>query len=354
MVLPIPMRMPSLRAEHPARASLRLTAARDIVVRVWKQSEEDNVLFLAGGLAFNVLLALVPFVLLLIAGLSFFLNREPGEAAKTVSELVEGFLPQNAPSASTLLSGIVTDVLKTRGAVSLYAALGFAWFSTRLFGSLRSVLALIFDGTDRGIVSGKLFDLLATVIATFAVVTYVVLSTYLDLATTEGLSLLTRIGMRESAMSGISYVGGRLLANSVVFLLFYALYRGLPRRRPTMRVAAVGAGTAALLFELARHLFALLVSRFDPSSLYTGTIAAIVATVFWTYYSGLLFMIGGEVAQAYELRRGVLAQRQTMESPGMPIPVAPLPDRTAGTTASSETERDVARTIVTTTGKKSK
>lgn len=271
----------------------------------------------------------MPFVLLLIAGLSFFLNREPGEAARTVSALVEGFLPQGAPSASTLLRDIVADVLKTRGTVSLYAAVTFAWFSTRLFGSLRSVLALIFDGTDRGIVAGKLFDFAATIVATFAVVTYVVFSAYLDLATNRGVSFLLRIGLRESAMGSISYLFGRLLANAVVFMLFYALYRGLPRRRPTMRVAAVGAAAAALLFEIARHLFAMLVAHADPSSLYTGTIAAIVATVFWTYYSALLFMIGGEVAQAYDLRRGLLAERQKKEAPGVPVPVPALPDRTA-------------------------
>ncbi len=271
----------------------------------------------------------MPFVLLLIAGLSFFLNREPGEAAKTVAGLVEGFLPQNATAGTTLLRDIVADVLKTRGTVSLYAAVTFAWFSTRLFGSLRSVLALIFDGTDRGIVAGKVFDFVATIVATFAVVTYVVFSTYLDLATNRGVSFLLRIGLRESAMGNISYVLGRVIANAVVFMLFYALYRGLPRRRPSMRVASVGAASAAALFEIARHLFALLVAHADPSSLYTGTIAAVVATVFWTYYSSLLFMIGGEVAQAYELRRGLLAERQRKEAPGVPLPVPSLPDRAA-------------------------
>jgi membrane protein len=172
---------------------------------------------------------------------------------------------------------------------------------------VRSVLALIFDGTDRSIVAGKAFDFLATIVATFAVVVYVVVSAYIDLATTRGVALLRDVGLRESAMSGVSYVLGRLLAVSVVFALFYALYRGLPQRRPPVRVAFVGATTAALLFEIARHVFAIVVRASDPSSLYTGSIAAVVAVVFWTYYSAFLFLIGGEVAQAYELRRSELA-----------------------------------------------
>jgi membrane protein len=275
----------------------------DVLRRVWFQSAEDNVLFLAGGLAFNVLLALVPFALLSIAGIAWLLGSQPEEAARTVGGLLQAFLPNDSATASELLNGIVTDVLRTRGAVGLYAAITFAWFSTRLFGSLRSVLALIFDGTDRGIVAGKVFDLVATVIATGAVVIYIVISTYLDLATTRGLQLLMNVGLREDAMSGIAYVSGRALAVTVIFMLFYALYRGLPRRRPSRRTALIAASAAAALFEVARYLFAILVRHFDPSSLYTGTIAAVVAVVFWTYYGALLFLLGGEIAQAVELRR---------------------------------------------------
>lgn len=270
-------------------------------------------LFLAGGLAFNVLLALLPFVLLLISGLSFLLGSETTAAANTVTALVDRLLPSGVNAAGELLRGIVADVLNTRGAVTAYSAIGFAWFSTRLFGSLRSVLALIFDGTDRGIVAGKVFDFVATIIATVAIVVYVVISTYVDLATSRGLALLQETGVRSEAMGFVGYLLGRLMALTVVFILFYAMYRGLPRRRPSRRTAAVGALTASVFFEIARHLFVLFVARFDPSSLYSGTIAALVAIVFWTYYGALLFLIGGEVAQAFDLRRSELAALQQAE-----------------------------------------
>ena len=73
--------MTSPRNRHPLKISLtRVEPLGDIVRRVWNQSAEDNVLFLAGGLAFNILLALVPFVLLLISGLSFLLGSEIAQA----------------------------------------------------------------------------------------------------------------------------------------------------------------------------------------------------------------------------------------------------------------------------------
>ena len=283
--------------------SLKVEALKDYARRIWNQSGEDNVFFLAGGLAFNILLALVPFALLLISGTSFVLGREPADAASTIIGLIDSLLPRDAPAPTQLLTQIVEDIMRTRGSVGLYSAITFAWFSTRLFGSLRSVLALIFDGTDRGIVAGKLFDFGATIVATFAVAVYVVFSAYLTLATTRGAELLVRFGLAEGAMGALTYSFGRIIAVLVIIMLFFSLYRGLPRRRPPVRTAIVAATTAGVLFELARYGFALLVKRADPSSLYTGTIAAVVGVVFWVYYAALLFLIGGEVAQAYDLRK---------------------------------------------------
>lgn len=248
-------------------------------------------------------MALVPFALLLISGTSFVLGREPADAAATITGLIDMLLPQGSDAPSNLLRQLVEDVMRTRGTVGLYSAISFAWFSTRLFGSLRSVLALIFDGSDRGIVAGKLFDLGATLVSTLAVAVYVLFSAYLGLATSRGAALLVSFGLAEGAMGTLGYVIGRLVAITVIVGLFFALYRGLPRRRPPVRTAFVAAAVAGVLFECARYAFALLVKEADPSSLYTGTIAAVVGVVFWVYYSALLFLIGGEVAQAYDLRR---------------------------------------------------
>lgn len=322
--------MTSPRKRHPLKISLaRAEPLGDIVRRVWNQSAEDNVLFLAGGLAFNILLALVPFVLLLISGLSFLLGRQPEEAARTVMGLLDQLLPRNSPVGAELLRTLVSDVLRTRGAVTIYSAIGFAWFSTRLFASLRSTLALCFDGTDRGIVAGKLFDFLATAVATLAVVLYVVISFYLDLATTQGLRLLVQMGLRESAMSWLAYFIGRSIAIALIVGLFFSLYRGLPRRRPSVRTSMVGAITAAVLFEAMRSGYTFLMAQTDAGTLYTGTIAAIVTVVFWTYYSSLVFLLGSEIAQAYDLRRGELALRQHKEAPTHEVPGVALPDRAA-------------------------
>src|SRR4051812_9477445 len=66
---------------------------RDYAKRVWDNSGEDNVLFLAGGIAFNILLAAVPFVLLLIWFLTFLLNKSSAGATEVVTHYLDRLVP---------------------------------------------------------------------------------------------------------------------------------------------------------------------------------------------------------------------------------------------------------------------
>ena len=72
--------------------------------------------------------------------------------------------------------------------------------------------------------------------------------------------------------------------------------------------AAIGGLTSAVLFEIARSAFTIVVHRVNPASIYTGTLAAVIVVVFWVYYAALIFVIGGEVSQVHEARRAALGQ----------------------------------------------
>jgi membrane protein len=275
---------------------------RDYLRRLYNGFGDDNGFFLAGGVAFSLLLALVPLVLLLVVGLSFALGRHPEQAMETVVDLSQRFLPPNAFEASAVLRTMVEDVLRTRGAVGIGALLGFLWTSTRLFGSLRAVLSIVLDRSERGIVAGKLFDVVASFATTGLVVLWAVVSSYVALVGERGSALLSRLGLQVSAIGALGYVAGRALSFLLLAFTFYALYRGLPQRRPSREAALLAAGCAALGFELARHLYTLALGVVSPGTLYTGTIAVIVSVVFWMYYAAVLFVLGAEVAQAHELR----------------------------------------------------
>lgn len=290
-------------------------AVKDYARRLWDVAGEDNISFLAGGIAFNLLLAAVPFTLLLLSGLGYLLNESPEQSSNTVWGFIDNLMPPHATPNDAQLHTILDGVIKARGSVGLFGAIAFIWFSTRLFGTLRSVLGEVFD-IEQGLdfIKGKLFDIKITVVSTVLFVAYAVLSAYLKIATNKALGALSTVGFQSSFRIRVEYWLGNLLALMFITGMFFALYKFLPSRRIRWQPALVGALFTSFLFELAKQLFTAYVGSFNPGSLYAGTLYGIVIAVFWVYYAALIFILGGEVGQVYELRRTRRLQRETFES----------------------------------------
>ena len=86
---------------------------------------------------------------------------------------------------------ILRDVVRTSGRVGLLSAAAFVWFSTRLFGTLRSVLVRVFElGQGRGIVVGKLYDVGYTLVSSVLIIAYLTLSAYMAIMRGQGSAAL--------------------------------------------------------------------------------------------------------------------------------------------------------------------
>ena len=284
---------------------------RDYAKRVWDNAGEDNVLFLAGGIAFNILLAAVPFVLLLVWFLTFLLDKTSANATEVVTHYIDRLLPARDEIANAQARKIITDILSAQSQLPIYSSIGFVWFSTRLFGSLRTVLASVFDiENERSIIGGKIFDIKITIVSTVLITANTLISTYVLIATNSSVQILEDLGIRKDVMGQAKAYGGQLVAAVILATMFFALYKFLPIRRVRTKTAWVAATFTTVMFELAKLLFAFYVASFNPGSLYKGTLAAMVVVVVWVYYAALIFILGGEVGQVYELRRTRKRQRE--------------------------------------------
>jgi membrane protein len=300
-------------ADRPLPSRLWWTV-KDYAKRIWDNAGDDNISFLAGGIAFNLLLAAVPFILLLLSALGYLLNQSVEQSSSNLWQFIDTLLPPHAESANAPIHQLVNGLIQARGSFGIFGAIAFVWFSTRLFGTLRSVLGEVFD-IEQGMnmIKGKLFDIQITIISTILFAIYTLLSAYLKLATTRGLAVVNRLGIRTDVMGQLEYWLGSAIAAGFLLLMFFALYKFLPNRRIRWKSAMIGAVWTSVLFELAKHLFTTYLSRFNPGSLYTGTLYALVIIVFWVYYAALIFILGGEIGRVYELRHARRLQRETFE-----------------------------------------
>ena len=260
-------------------------------------------------------------ILLLLIGLSFLAQHLAGAQNTDPLLLFHRFLPVHITEGGRDPFAVIEDILaritRNRGAISLYAAPAFVWFSTRLFGSLRTSLNDIFDTTVRpprrrnpavSYLLSKGRDI-AMVLATLLLfLANAILTTGIAVAQERGAVALARFPFLVST-------AGRVVSEllTVVFSisLFFMVYKYASVRKLRWRTAFLAATFCALAFELAKRLYAIYLTNFASFKGSGGdaTLGAIVLFVIWVHFTALVFLLGGVVAETWELRRMQRRQR---------------------------------------------
>ena len=278
---------------------------RNFIGRVIEGADESNVPFLASGLTFDALLAAVPFLLLLLSVVGYVLSAEAGRAQIEIHDYLKRLLP-TVPSRGTdpfaPVVRIIERIVSERGTLTVVAIPAFVWFSTRLFGSLRAALNEVFDVEDtRSWLRGKLDDIVLVIVTTLLFV--------INTALSQGVELLARF--KPYGLGFLEFFGAQLLAFALAVALFTIVFRYAPAHRLRRSTALVAALICAFGFEGAKLVLGFWIGKMvDPHEIVRdATIAGVLLFVLWTYYMAFVFLIGGQIAQVYDLRRRQSQQR---------------------------------------------
>jgi len=103
----------------------------------------------------------------------------------------------------------------------------------------------------------------------------------------------------------------QIVAFTFSTVLFLCVFKILPSRRIVWRTALVAAVVCALGFELAKRLYSLYVTHFVTFDRLASNAnaGAFLLLILWIYYTNCLFLIGGEIAEVYDLARMRRAQQ---------------------------------------------
>jgi YihY family inner membrane protein len=107
---------------------------------VWKKFHHDNALFLARGLAFDVLVCLVPvfFLLFVLFGFLFDSSRE-------TTQYLSPYLKSMIPFSQQQVTRNLFAVVKNQKVLGILGGIGMVWTLSRLFGSIRTVLGAVVE-----------------------------------------------------------------------------------------------------------------------------------------------------------------------------------------------------------------
>lgn len=275
---------------------------------VYQKAADDNIFFLASGMTFSVLLAIIPFLLIVltVAGrvLAPQFDAPRGEVLTWFWELV----PVAGPAVRAELEEQIQQVADQAGSLGLFSGVAFVWFSTRLFGALRTVLSEVFDlRGGPSVVTGKLMDVGLVLVSTLLLC--------LNIALTSAVSGLGRGGLRalglEAGVAGQAL--GFAAAFLFIYLMFLLIYKFVSLNRIPWRGAALAALVASAGFEVLKAGFTWWVSNFADFGSYFFAFGTLVVVVIAVYYGSAIFVLGGEVAQVVELRRTLHRQTEIFE-----------------------------------------
>lgn len=97
-----------------------------------------------------------------------------------------------------------------------------------------------------------------------------------------------------------------LLAGWVLMFLLFAL---MPNTHVSVRAAAIGAGVAAVLWEIAKYGFQIYVSKAVPYSALYGSLGLIPLFLFWIYITWVIVLFGLTLTYTLQTMRGKRLRR---------------------------------------------
>ncbi len=252
------------------------------------QSKRNDITQIAASLTFTSLLALVP--LLSVAFFLFSVLPLFSGWLDTVEQFVlDIFVPTVGEGVQHYLLGFVhrTERLSTIGSVGLFVtailllntidvSFNRIWRVKRTPRTLIRLLLLLFF-----LLIGPLI-----VAASLAATTFVMALPYVS-ATVDSVGLHTLILA--------------MLPMLATCLLLAVMYHWIPNIPVRWRHAFSGAAVAAILFEIAKYLFALYIAWFPTYELLYGALAAIPLLLIWIYLSWLIVLLGAEITYNLEI-----------------------------------------------------
>jgi len=282
--------------------------AAQFMRRLWVKVVEDDIFFMASAVAFNLLVAMLPLILLGVGVTAYVLSAQVTNPVEAIVALAVSLVPEGAQGAdpSSTVRNIVEGILAQRSGLTLFGALFFVWLSTRLVGTLRVSLREIFDiGSARSIIRGKIFDIQVVVVGILLLTLNLGLVVGLETAVRFGVDIL---GLGGAALSGAAWLFGHTVAVGAIWTLFLVMYRYLPARRIPWRTAMVAATFSAVCHEVLKRGFSWYATEVADYSSTWGNLATVAILFFWIYYEAVVFILGGEVGQVYTMRKAAKVQ----------------------------------------------
>lgn len=264
------------------------------VTRVINGFRANQGFLLSGAVAYYTLLSIVPMFALILAALSQV------QEMQGLLDTLREYLVLITPNQADALAEQISAFQQNWKVVGLMGILILLFFSSFAFTSLENAMSVIFF--HRVAIKRRHFLISAIIpycyILLLALGMLLVSSVSGSLHTLEARSL-TVMGQQWS-LSGVQTFLVYLLGIVGETLLLTSIYLVMPVGRLSLRHALIGGMTAALLWEITRHLLVWYFSTLSLVNVVYGAFATVIIILLTLEAAAIILLLGAQVIAEYE------------------------------------------------------
>jgi membrane protein len=253
----------------------------------------DWVLSLASGLAFNLMVAIIPIIIAIVAlAVLIYGGLNPSIQEELIQNIQQLFPP---PIPSQEVVGLALNTLnKNAGILGIIAIVTAIVGGSGLFVAMEGQFDIIYQIRTRGII--RQYAMALGMLLVFVLLAPLMLIAY-------SIPALIQAFMQTTPLSQISGNGFFLDVLTifcgllVTWVLIEIIYLVVPNQRTSFRDSWFGALLAAVAIQTYLQLFPYYVTHFLSG--YTGTVGFAIIFVFFFYFFAVILLTGAEINAFY-------------------------------------------------------
>ena len=276
------------------QAALVVSQPAAFALRTLRSFRANQGLLLAGAVAYYALLSIVPLLVLIVIALSHVVDQ--AELLQTLGRYLEWL----APGQSQTIVAELASFLQHRDVIGWVLLATMLFFSSLAFTVLENAMSVIFH--HRVAIRRRHF--LVSALIPYGYI----------LSLGIGLLLATLVAGSLQAMGqeSVEFLGRRWSLGGISGVLLYLLgvvgevfvltsiYLVMPVGRLSLRHALLGGVTAALLWEVSRHLLLWYFATLSQIGTVYGSLTTAIVVLLSLEVAATLLLLGAQVISEYE------------------------------------------------------
>jgi len=276
------------------RASVVLKHPGAFAIRVLRAFRANQGYLLAGAVAYNTLLSILPLLILILIVMANFVEET------ALLTTLGRYLELVVPGESDAIMGELAVFLQHRHVIGWVLVVTLLFFSSLAFTVLENAMSVIFYHRvkirRRHFVISALIPFFCILFLGIGALIVTFVAGALQAMGQESIEFLGRTRSLVGVSGFLLYVLG--VAGEIIVLT--SIYMVMPVGRPSWRHALIGGVIAGLLWELTRHLLVWYFSTLSQIRIVYGSLTTAIVVLLSLEIAAMVLLLGAQVIAEYE------------------------------------------------------